>query len=193
MFSGIDGIHLPIFESLAAGVSRDKKSDEEAFKMVAVDPERALDYMKCTYAGFVTSDFTRSQYQRFVKFLLEKHDKAVLWHCTAGKDRAGFASVIVQELLGVERAAIMEDYLKTNKYLQAEIQQLCEMTGRMLGGLDGTTERALEYLFGAHEEYLATVYSEITERYGGFDGFIKDGLGISDEERMSFRQLYIER
>ena len=185
---GVETVHLPIFDSLAAGVSRDEKSDEKAFAMVAQDPARAKAYMIGTYRGFVISDFSVSQYKQFVHFLLDSREKAVLWHCTAGKDRAGFASVIVQELLGVKRVDIMSDYLATNKYLEAEVHQLYEMVGQQMGGLNERTEKALNYLFGAHREYLEAVYEAVEESYGGFDGFIRDGLRISEAEREVLRE-----
>ena len=188
---GAEMLHLPIFESLAAGVSRDEKSDKAAFAMVAKDPDQARQYMINTYLGFVTSDFSIAQYGRFVRLLLKRKDKATLWHCTAGKDRAGFASVLVQTLLGVDRAAVMEDYLRTNEYLAGEIADLCEMVSRMMGGLDERSDRALHFLFGAEEEYLASIYKKTDTLYGGLEKYISGALGVGDEERLLLRSLYL--
>ncbi len=188
VISNVKNIHLSILDTLAAGVSREEQSDEKAFAMVAQDPAGAREYMINIYRGFVTSDFSVAQYNRFLHLLLEPHEKAVLWHCTAGKDRAGFAAVIIQELLGVKRADIMADYLKTNEYLEAEVQELYKMVGRQMGSLNEKAEKALNYLFGAHREYLEAVYEAVEEKYGGFDGFIRDGLCISERERESLRQ-----
>ena len=185
-------LHLPIFESFAAGVSREQESDKAAFAMIANAPEKARQNMIDIYLGFVTSDFSIGQYRRFIRLLLERKDKATLWHCTAGKDRAGFAAVLVQTLLGVDRAAIMEDYLRTNDYLAGEVNALCDMVGRMLDGLDERSDRAVHYLFGAVEEYLEAVYEKADTLYGGLDQYISGALGISDEERLLFCSLYLE-
>ncbi|UKI49286.1 MAG: tyrosine-protein phosphatase [Clostridium sp.] len=40
-----------------------------------------------------------------------------LWHCSAGKDRAGIATMYVLLALGVEKEEIINNYLKTNEYL----------------------------------------------------------------------------
>ena len=188
---GAQTIHLPVFERLSAGVTRDEASDEAAFIMVARDPGKARQYMIRTYTGFVKSDFCVSQYRRFVSLLMEPHEKAVLWHCTAGKDRAGFASVIVESLLGVSPEDIMEDYLRTNDYLQEEILKLREMVSRQMGGLDERMEKALTYLFGAHEEYLAAVYHAAKETYGSFMRFLTDGLKVSATDQERLRAMYL--
>ena len=190
---GAEMLHIPIFESLTAGISRDKESDKAALAMVGRDPEMARQYMSNIYLGFVTSDFSIGQYRRFIRLLLNRKEKATLWHCTAGKDRAGFAAVLVQTLLGVDRSAVMEDYLRTNDYLDTEFASLTEMVSRMTGGgLDERSDQALHFLFGAHEDYLAAVYDKAEELYGGLEQYISDGLGISAEERALFRSLYLE-
>ena len=189
---GVEICFLPVFESLAAGVSRDAASDEDTFNMVARNPIAAKEYMTSLYVSFAESDFSLSQYARFVRLLLCEHEKAVLWHCSAGKDRAGFASVIVEELLGVSREEIMADYLITNTYLKGEIHTLIEMFAQKSGSpLDSETRQALIWLFGAHQEYLNALYDKITERFGGFDGFLRDGLGITPQEQAQFREMYL--
>ena len=189
---GVDFLHLPIFESLAAGVSRDAKSDEDAFAMVAGDPGAAKSYMTRLYVDFIENDFCLSQYARFVRLLLTEREKAVLWHCTAGKDRAGFASVIVEELLGIPRDAIMADYLITNDYLQTEIQGLISLFAQQSGGLDEASKEALIWLFGAHGDYLNALYAKIEERFGSFDGFLRDGLGLTAADREQSKTMYLE-
>ena len=189
---GVEICFLPVFESLAAGVSRDAASDEDAFDMVAKDPLAAKNYMTDLYVSFAESAFSLSQYARFVRLLLKHHEKAVLWHCTAGKDRVGFASVIVEELLGVSRDGIMADYLITNDYLKDDIQGLIDLYARKHSNpLNSETRQALVWLFGAHREYLTALYDRITERFGGFDGFLRNGLGITLQEQTQFREIYL--
>ena len=42
-----------------------------------------------------------------------------VYHCTAGKDRTGVFSALLLLMLGVPRDTVFEDYLLTNKYLEA--------------------------------------------------------------------------
>ncbi len=184
----VEYLHLPIFEMRASGVTRDKESDRG---MAALDPESALQRMAGVYKSFLTNEFSLSQYRRFVRLLLEPREKAVLWHCSAGKDRTGVGALFVQELLGVDRADIVADYMISNAYLEEEIRQQCEERGRQIGGLDETAETVMRCFLGAHEEYPLTVYQTAEELYGDFEGFIRNGLGITGAERETLRQMYL--
>ena len=189
---GVESFHIPIIEDLAAGVSRDQKSDEEAFMMLANDPDGALKYMCRTYEGFVTSESARKGYRRFVDLLLEGREKAILWHCTAGKDRAGFAAAIVLEMLGVDRETIIQNYLKTNDLIEDDINRMVSMFFKMTGSSDKNTESALRYMFSAKREYLEAAFNCVEHKYGDFKGFLTEGLGISDEDITRMRNMYLE-
>lgn len=189
---GVENLHIPIIDDLAAGVSRDQKSDKEAFMMLANDPEGSLKYMCRTYEGFVTSDSARIGYKQFVDLLLEGRDKAILWHCTAGKDRAGFATVIVLEILGVDRETIIRNYLRTNELIEDDINGMVGMFFKMTGSGDLDTERALRYMFSARREYLTAAFSSIEDKYGDFHGFLIKGLDITEADISRMRDMYLE-
>ena len=55
VLEGVDYIHVPIIDSLAAGVSRDAESDEQAFMMLINNPNGAMDYMRSTYESSIAS------------------------------------------------------------------------------------------------------------------------------------------
>ena len=188
---GVRLVQLPIFEEQQAGVTRDEDSFAEIRQKMLVDAIVSKHYMAGVYKKFIRSAFSVGQYEQFVRILLEEHEKGVLWHCTAGKDRAGFASVIVQELLGVDKAAIREDYLKTNDYLARDVSGLMNLFRAMSGEENPEAEQAMKYLFGAQEEFLDALYDKVDALYGGFDGFIADGLHITPDERDFLKNKYL--
>jgi len=190
--NGVESFHIPIIEDLAAGVSRDQKSDEEAFMMLVNDPDGALKYMCRTYEGFVTSESALKGYRRFVDLLLEGREKAILWHCTAGKDRAGFATAIVLEMLGVDREIIIQNYLMTNDLIEDDINRMVGMFFKMTGSGDKNTESALRYMFSARREYLEAAFDCIEHKYGAFKGFLTEGLRLSEEDIARMRKMYLE-
>ncbi len=189
---GVESFHIPVIEDLAAGVSRDQKSDEEAFMILVNDPDGALRYMCRTYEDFVTSESALKGYRRFVDLLLEGREKAILWHCTAGKDRAGFAAAIVLEMLGVDRETIVQNYLKTNDFIEEDINSMVGMFFKMTGSSDKNTESALRYMFSARREYLEAAFDCIEDKYGDFKGFLTEGLGLSEEDIARMRNMYLE-
>ena len=188
---GVWTVALPVIESLSAGVTREKDADEEALKILMRRAAFAKAYMCGIYEGFVTTEAALAGYGAFVRLLLACRDRAILWHCTAGKDRAGFASVIVEELLGVDRKTIRADYLATNRHLADNIARMTADFIRTSGMNDPEVSDALRYMFTAQADYLDAAYRAADKRFGSFGGFLRDGLGIGDAEREELCRLYL--
>ncbi len=186
---GVEFLHLPIFEMRKSGVTRDRESDRG---MVAMTPETALQRMAGVYVTFLTNDYSRSQFARLVRLLLEPREKAVLWHCYAGKDRTGTAAIFIQEILGVAKEDILADYMISGEYLADELREQVAERGRQTGSMDETQEKIMRCFIDTHIEYPEIVYKTAEDNYGSFDDFIREGLGITDEERETLRRMYLE-
>ena len=184
-------VELPIYDMQQVGVTRDEVSQKEAFERAARDPKDARDYMAQVYRAFITEQTARSRYARFLRLLLTPPQKAVLWHCTAGKDRTGFAAILLLEILGVDRDTILTDYLRTNDCLKEECAALTVFLGEKLGGLTPQIEEALDDLFLAQRTYFDALYETAARDFGSMDGFIRSGLGITEAEREQLRKLYL--
>ena len=76
----------------------------------------ALEVMQDSYRGYVQQSTPR--FRALFAHLLEDRAPLVI-HCTAGKDRTGFACALILHTLGVADDVIAEDYLLTNQYLSA--------------------------------------------------------------------------
>ena len=189
---GVRYIELPVLTESTAGISREEDSDRKAMTEAMKEPEAAKEYMCGLYRQIGSSDHCAGQYRKFVKLLLEEREKALLWHCTAGKDRAGICAVIVQELLGVSREDIYKDYLMTNKCLKEEINGLISHLMTILNSSGRENEHAMRILFGAEPEYLDTLYQALEETYGGMDRYLRDILHVSDSDRERLREMYLE-
>lgn len=183
----------PIFEEQRAGVTRDQDSFAEMLNNMMDDAEIACRYMCASYEGFITNKYSVGQYERFIRMLLQEHKKGVLWHCTAGKDRTGFAAVIIQELLGVSRDDIREDYMLTNTCLKPETLRLKQMVFEEKPGIDrDIADKALSYVFEAHIPYLDAAYAAAEKEYGSFDNYLTEALHITPADREKFRAMYLE-
>lgn len=185
--------HLPILGKSSAGVTREEEADRVAALDFLHDAEAAYLHMRDTYTAFPVSEVALAGYRRFVEILVEPHEGAVLWHCTAGKDRAGFASIIVEEALGVPRNVIARDYLFTNECLSGEVGSLMDMLSENVPA-EGrqAAKAAMRYLFGAEQEYLDALYASVAESWGTFGRFLERGLGVTPEVRDQLRGMYLE-
>ncbi len=190
----VDYLELPILEDLAAGISRDQRSDEEIYRSLLKEPESSKEYMCSMYRQFVVSSHSRAQYRIFLKLLkaYAGSGKAVLWHCSAGKDRAGIAALLVEHVLGVPRQTILEDYLLTNAYRTANLEQKKAEVRKLMADFDDTASKALDYMYTAHEEYLEAFFEAVRIGYGDLDRYISEGLDFSPEEQETLRMLYLE-
>lgn len=72
-----------------------------------------------------------------------------VFHCSAGKDRTGWAAATLLSILGVPRASIEEDFLKSNTYLGRHAVDLSwlnaafDQAERLYGSMDGYIRRGL--------------------------------------------------
>ncbi|MBQ6223078.1 MAG: tyrosine-protein phosphatase [Solobacterium sp.] len=186
---GITYIHHPILAEAAMGITYGHEQDMKRFAMMT-EPESIREYMCDTYTRFAKNEFSIRQYAAFLRMLLVKREKAVLWHCTAGKDRAGFAAVLVETILGVSRKDIIKDYLKTNEYIADHMDEIKQEYLRDTEDPEAVS-RSVEYMYSAKEEYLQSLFDKIHELYGDLDGYIYDAMRITEEECEQLRELYL--
>ncbi len=191
-FPGVECLTLPVMESMAAGITREEASMQELFSRLLLKPEEAKQYMILMYQGFVESEAAASAYREFLKVLLSDHEKAVLWHCTAGKDRAGIASVLVEEILGVSKEDIVADYFATNQYLKEDIRFLTNYVKQIAGTQDAAADESLRYLFGAEKDFILAFFDAVTAKYGGMEAFLKDVLCVDEEMKERMKELYLQ-
>lgn len=129
------------------------------------------------------------QYQQFIRNIIQADGAPVLWHCSAGKDRAGFAAAILLRLLGVSQEIVMQDYLASKQHaLAARESQL-----RLLGLFKGDEAASqLAVLMGVEEAWLAAGFAAIDEHWGGFDNYVREGLGLSAADVENLRNTLLE-
>ena len=191
---GVTNIHIPILDTMARGVSREKKTDEAATRGPSfATVEDAIASMSRVYARFVESDFSRSQYAAFMRHVIDGGYEKVMWHCTAGKDRTGFAAFLFQKMFDIDDESIMEDYVLTNQYIKEDVDRIKDGIRKREGSLTDEQERALTSLFGAEKAYLRTSIAKIEELYGDFHNYLVDGLRVTDEEQEMLKERYLTK
>lgn len=148
--------------------------------------------MKQVNRNFVVEPHSLQTYSDFFKVLLKntEPDQSVLFHCTAGKDRTGFAAAIFLTAMGVDQETIMTDYLLTNQCLVKKVDQV--VTQAQQAGAPTEVVTAIREIFSAQPEYLENAFKTIAENYDSFDLFLSDGLKISTEELNQLKETYLD-
>lgn len=125
------------------------------------------------------------EYAGFLRDLADPARLPTLFHCTAGKDRAGYGAALVLLALDVPRETALRDYLLTNAFTEEKTRGLLRMI--RIVSLLRTDPDDVRPLFEARESYLGAAFAAIDERYGGTDAYLRDALGIDAALRERLR------
>ncbi|MEV6393852.1 tyrosine-protein phosphatase [Streptomyces sp. NPDC051907] len=176
------GGRLLLADVLADQVASGRMPPAARLSQVLADPivaERELGGGKArtlftdTYRSFVTTDSARAAYRAFLNELAETDAGPLLFHCTAGKDRTGWAASVLLTLLGAAPETVEAEYLSLNPGARGAFAPLVE--GFTAEG--GDPEIALA-LIGVVPEYLAAALDEVDARYGSMEKYVREGLGV---------------
>ncbi|RQR47491.1 protein-tyrosine-phosphatase [Burkholderia sp. Bp9140] len=144
----------------------------------------AAAFMQSMYRAFVTSDTARTSYHTlFAGFAASGGN--LVFHCTAGKDRTGWATAVLHTVLGVPRQTILADYLLTNVYSASEIAAYVAQAQKS-GGQDAADMMAA--LQSAQAAYLQAAFDQVVMSYGSMASYLVDGLQLDQTTQNAIRQ-----
>jgi protein-tyrosine phosphatase len=104
-----------------------------------------------------------------------------VFHCTAGKDRTGFAAALLLSALGVDRATIEHDYLLTN--------QLYKRDNRLEGS---GHPHVMKVLWQVQPEFLHAAFEAVDQQHGGIQDYLHGAIGLSPQELVALQRLMLE-
>jgi protein tyrosine/serine phosphatase len=140
--------------------------------------------------GYVNEPAVSRMWGQWLARLADPDNLPHLFHCTAGKDRTGFAAAIVLLTLGVPRDQVMEDFLLSNEYRRAGIEANIEKI--QAHSEHEVDAEVLRQVLGVSPRSLDDAISAMEEKYGSIDGFIEHGLGIDAATRAKLQELLLE-
>ncbi|MFF1559960.1 tyrosine-protein phosphatase [Streptomyces sp. NPDC058279] len=135
---------------------------------------RAEAYMRDIYRTFVTSPENRAQFAATLREIADGQGP-LLYHCTSGKDRTGWTSYVLLRALGVPETTAGQDHLASNTYraaYDAQLRAALKQSGRM------QNPDLLIPLQEVRQDYLDAATARMAADYGGFYGYLTDGLGL---------------
>jgi protein-tyrosine phosphatase len=138
----------------------------------------ALDVMRDSYRNYVRQ--STSSYRALFTHLIEDRAPLVI-HCTAGKDRTGFACALILHALGVPDEIIAEDYLLTNRFYRRDPAASSDLP-----------EDVRQVLASVETSFLAAAFDAIGAEYGDLETYFSDGLGLGARERARLEARYLE-
>lgn len=143
--------------------------------------------LTATVAASLMEELYRSlaaeRHHRFAEFF--QHvldcDGPLVFHCTAGKDRTGFAAALFLLALGVSRDLVMQDYMLTNLVYKHPPMPTT-----------GLAPEALQVMWGVQASFLQAALQLVDAEEGGLDGYLARKLGLSQASIAKLAQRYLE-
>jgi len=117
-------------------------------------------------------------------------DRAVVVHCTAGKDRTGIVIALALLAVGVDREAVIDDYARTESNLAGEwLEEMVTLVGRY-GVPDSAELRTL--MGGSPREAIDGVIENIEREHGSIREYLL-AAGLSLGELADLETLLIDQ
>lgn len=188
---GVRGISLPMeagnMGDLAALVSEARNTGDFSKVPAEFNPE--------IHRLLITEG--REYYARLLRELAVPTNRPMVYHCSHGVHRTGTATAILLSALGVPWETVREDYLLSNKYRHEEINRRINELQLLAADtllvepeqVDMTNIKAFYIL---QPEYIDASLNQAVKEYGSMENYIRNGLGISDEEITSLREQLLE-
>ncbi|QZT65390.1 tyrosine-protein phosphatase [Mycolicibacterium austroafricanum] len=194
--AGVEIHHLPFVETMAAD---GESPHEHAFQRMMTDKpddepvaDAAARYMTEEYGRIATAPFARRAVHRVVNLL--GSERAVLAHCFAGKDRTGFTIAVVLEAAGVDRDAIMADYLRSNvavpRLRESILATVRERAAEAPEIMELAEARLTDSVLGVREEYLNAARRTIDDQFGSLAGYL-ESADVSEEDIRRLRKVLL--
>jgi len=137
-----------------------------------------MEIMRESYRNYVRQN-THS-FRELFAHLVEDRAPLVI-HCTAGKDRTGFACALLLHALGVPDDVIADDYLLTNRFYRRDPSASTDLPDDVRQAI-GSVESS----------FLAAGLDAIRADYGDLEGYFHNGLSLGARERAALRERYLQ-
>lgn len=183
---GVENRHAPLFAESAVGITHERASDGLATL------EDRLPDMQNLYRSMVSGE-NAANLSKAVGMIVDAvtGGRAVLYHCTEGKDRTGIVTLVLLSMLGATQEAIAEDYLRTNETARTKANRLSWLV-RLLKRDKAVAEK-MRGVFLADISYLNAAIDEINATWGSIAAFTVDGLSIDEGRQTAFRHAVCKR
>lgn len=177
----------PVFRIDETESTRDQDS---FYKKLSQTPGIGHRQMLSAYHNLITDTHPQKAYHQFFELLLTntQDNQAVLFHCTAGKDRTGIGAYLFLRALGVDQQTAEQDYLLTNTVIKDEVAQ-------MIADLPSDNPNLVDSVFSFQSvkmDYLAQAQSEIRELAGDIDHYLETVLDLSTNDLADLKKIYLQ-
>lgn len=177
------------FASQSSVASKDATKDLMAILLkYAFDP-KAQTMGRQLYPAIITDSLAQRYYGMFLRGVL-RAEGGVLWHCSQGKDRAGWASAFVLAALGASRHEIVDDFDLSNQSYARQVEAMQAKVREMGGGDEAVA--FIQAMVGVSRENFEVTLDLIDHFYGSLSLYLENQLGFSKGEQQLLKDKYLK-
>lgn len=179
----VEYVDLPVYSDSID----DNQNNHRVYRFLHHIPDMQDNFIGRIYQQTLLSSHSQEMFARIFAELLElPENEALVYHCSAGKDRTGMVSALILMALDVDDDTIARDYLLTNKLYDFAVS-------RQLPSNDEITQMVSKMNVTKGEGIAIRGITEtVRGGWGDFATFFNKVLGFSTEDLAQLRRMYLE-
>ena len=115
---------------------------------------------------------------------------AILWHCSAGKDRTGAAAFLLETALGVPREVALADYMASNLFTTTLVSRAMDDLSDLTH--NGNVEELVHMYYGVSRENLTLALAAVEKKFSSLDSYLEKELGMTAQKREELQSLFLK-
>ena len=188
--SSVERVRSPSNHGVSTWVCEHEESNadlEGLWRAQGMDRQRAVSLMTDLYR-----DLPEEHAEAFgvVYAHIADQGSPMLFHCAAGKDRAGVCAALLLDLLEVPRATIEQDYMATSKTSARAIVETRDSMERL--GIKFVEPSAIEPILNPEPSYISAMFDAVEQRYGSTQSYAEQRMGFGKAKLDAMRAKLIQ-
>ena len=139
---------------------------------------------------FKSERFQKGMTSFFQILLNSDGEHSILWHCAAGKDRAGSAAALTLLALGVDKETVLTDFdlsnIAYNEWIQKRLTQVSRITR------DPEILTVVRSLSGVNVDYMRNAIDATILDYGSIENYLEVCMNVTKEDIVKLKDMYLE-
>ena len=139
---------------------------------------------------FKSERFQKGMTSFFQILLNNDGEHSILWHCAAGKDRAGSAAALTLLALGVDKETVLTDFdlsnIAYNEWIQKRLTQVSRITR------DPEILTVVRSLSGVNADYMQNAIDATILDYGSIENYLEVCMNVTKEDIVKLKDMYLE-
>ena len=192
LLNGADYVILPLVCTATTGITYSKSMARtmlQESKRIKTEFGTADAYMQSMYENILFDPQSQEKLKTFFNLLAEKNG-CILWHCNAGKDRAGICAMLIESVLGVDKKLIIEDYCATKKFQHT--RRFWQKVTLTISPFPLNFKRILLAMMEPKPQYITVLMEKKKKKYGSVTDYCRQALGLNDELIKTLKDKYLE-